>query len=584
MRTVHRLLGNFPVATANSLLVGSCLKSSWRFAVASRSVAETQRRLVLGLIRRAEATQFGQEHGFDRIRTVDEFRTRVPIRDYMGHLPYIEAIAEGRADVLTSDRVLLLQPSSGSTAPSKLIPFTDRLRREFMAGVEPWLANLYMNRKGLLSGSAYWAVTPPGNVAPSSDGPVPIGFDEDSRYFGAVEQLLLRRCMAVPDAVAAIDDMAACRYVTLLFLLRSQNLVLASVWNATFLTLLLKSIGAWTDRLLRDIQAGTLTPPCSLSPALHRQLSRLLKPKRRRAEQLSRILSDGCERGGFVRVWPRLKLVSCWCDGNAAAGAAELGELLPGVEIQPKGLMATEGIVSFPLLGQPGGALAVRSHFFEFIERCSELPTNDFSGCTTRLANELEQGRRYSVVLTTGGGLYRYYLGDLVEVVGFRGALPLLRFIGKEDDVSDMVGEKLHAAHVERVLQRVSRQFRTPSEFQMLAPHQSPMGSACYVLYVGDVAVDDGRLDEMAREIDSSLRENFHYDHSRNLGQLGPVRVFRVEGKGTPASEQRIAHLAACGRKMTTVKPRILEKDLDWAGAFAGRFVPSAEKSTEGKP
>ena len=169
-------------------------------------------------------------------------------------------------------------------------------------------------------------------------------------------------------------------------------------------------------------------------------------------------------------------------------------------------------------------------------------------------------------------------------MVGFRGSLPLLRFVGKEDDVSDMVGEKLHAAHVERVLQRVSGQFGTTAEFQMLAPHQPPVGAACYVLYVGNSEVDDGRLGEMAREIDSSLRENFHYDHSRKLGQLGPVRVFRVEGQGTPASEQRIAHLAACGRKMATVKPRILEKDLDWAGAFAGRFVPSAEKSVEGKP
>jgi len=36
--------------------------------------------------------------------------------------------------------------------------------------------------------------------------------------------------------------------------------------------------------------------------------------------------------------------------------------------------------------------------------------------------HELERGRLYSVILTTGGGLYRYALGDVVTVVGRVGA------------------------------------------------------------------------------------------------------------------------------------------------------------------
>ena len=50
-----------------------------------------------------------------------------------------------------------------------------------------------------------------------------------------------------------------------------------------------------------------------------------------------------------------------------------------------------------------------------------------------RLAHELERGRTYSVVVTTGGGLYRYRLGDLVNVVGFEAGCPLLRFVGREE-------------------------------------------------------------------------------------------------------------------------------------------------------
>ena len=46
----------------------------------------------------------------------------------------------------------------------------------------------------------------------------------------------------------------------------------------------------------------------------------------------------------------------------------QLRELFPQVEIQPKGLLATEGCVSFPLTRRPAPVLAVRSHFFEFQE------------------------------------------------------------------------------------------------------------------------------------------------------------------------------------------------------------------------
>src|SRR5205085_4734172 len=118
------------------------------------------------------------------------------------------------------------------------------------------------------------------------------------------------------------------------------------------------------------------------------------------------------------RIWPRLALISCWADAAAGQFLAELRQLFPEVEIQPKGLLATEGFVSFPLTDKPGAALALRCHFFEFEEL----------GGRCRLAHELDRGGRYRVVVTTAGGLYRYQLGDEVEVVGFLHQCPLIRF------------------------------------------------------------------------------------------------------------------------------------------------------------
>src|SRR5207249_3288149 len=132
----------------------------------------------------------------------------------------------------------------------------------------------------------------------------------------------------------------------------------------------------------------------------------------------------------LAETWPRLALISCWADAAAARCLGEVRALFPAVELQPKGLIATEGMVSLPLAGRPAPVLAARCHFFEFEEERAR------GRC--RLAHEVEAGGRYRVVLTTAGGLYRYQLGDVVEVVGFEGQCPLLRFLGKGDRVSDL--------------------------------------------------------------------------------------------------------------------------------------------------
>ena len=76
------------------------------------------------------------------------------------------------------------------------------------------------------------------------------------------------------------------------------------------------------------------------------------------------------------------------------------------------------------------------------------------------------------MVLTTGGGLYRYRLQDLVEVTGHTapgGGCPVLRFVGREGHVSDWFGEKLHERHVRTALEGVLAAGALQPEFAMLA-------------------------------------------------------------------------------------------------------------------
>ncbi len=205
------------------------------------------------------------------------------------------------------------------------------------------------------------------------------------------------------------------------------------------------------------------------------------------------------------KTWPHLRVISCWADANAAAPAAALAKKFPHATIQPKGLLSTEGFVTIPYDGE--NVLAYRSHFYEFRDGDD---AND-----TRLAHELEAGKRYRVILTTGGGLRRYDTEDVVEVTGYREQAPVLKFIGRANHVSDHFGEKLNEIFVRERLEIALRD--VPHTFAMLACDRD-----AYVLYLeSDVHVDVAALDD-------SLREAHHYDLARRLGQLAPLRLMRV--------------------------------------------------------
>jgi hypothetical protein len=262
-------------------------------------------------------------------------------------------------------------------------------------------------------------------------------------------------------------------------------------------------------------------------------------------------------------VWPRLALISCWADGAASLALPQLEELFPGVEVQPKGLLATEGVVSFPLLGQPAPVLAVRSHFFEFEE----------TGGGFRLAHEVEIGGRYRVVLTTGGGLYRYPLRDEVEIAGRLEQCPLLRFIGKADRISDLVGEKLAEAHVRSVLTSVFAGQRLSPRFALLAPILGPLTRyALFLQGAGDAA-------GVAAAVQAGLEANPHYRYAVELGQLAPVEVRLVPD----AVEAWLVYEGVClerGQKLGDIKPAALDP---WTG-WGERLRPTDDRTRSASP
>jgi hypothetical protein len=519
---------------ANALWVATCLPEWRRFERAAGRVEEAQIALLSNYLRQNKTTEYGARYHFDSIKSPSQYQERVALTTYDDYVEYIARIGEGQSSILTAEPVRMFEPSSGSTAASKLIPYTRRLKSEFQRGIAPWIYNLYTSMPDLQSGPAYWSITPLTEGKQFTPAGIPIGFESDSEYLGLFGKWFVDSVMAVPNYVKHISDVDSFRYITLLHLLRQRDLRLISVWNPTFLSLLLAELPDWWESLLMDIEGGTVSIP---------GMNLLLTPK----PELARILGRFSPHD-YKSIWPHLCLISCWMDGASASYARQLEEAFPNVSLQAKGLLATEAFVSMPIFGIEGSVLSANSHFFEFIDEAGDA----------LLAHQVERGKTYSVVVTTGGGLYRYQLQDVVEVIGHWKQIPRIRFVGKADHISDWFGEKLGERFVANSLEKVFSAHNISPAFAMLAPDDE--NGFRYVLYLES---DDGNA-ALAKDLDTALRENFHYDYCRKLGQIEDVQVVQVQH----GAETYLRACQARGQKLGNIKPSALQKTTGWRKWF----------------
>lgn len=485
-------------AIAGNLWRAACEPARRRLDRALEDPATAQRSVLERILNFHAASSYGVAHGLRPGMCTEEFQSALPIVSYADLEPWIERMKAGEPDVLHRGRPSAFERSSGSTSGAKWIPFQDDLRREFQEAVRAWMGDLYQRRPALGGGRAWWVVSPLAEPGAVTSGGIPVGLASDDEYLGRCEKRLaswLR--IANPTG----DNWQRGLEQTAGLLMEARDLRLISVWNPSYLLLL------WEIIVKR---CGGVADP--------------------------------------LEIWPRLTLISAWADAGAAGDAAKVRDLFPHTVFQPKGLLATEGVVTLPWQNDSAaGVPALHSHFFEFLE---------WPGGNCRLVHELEQGRSYEVLLTTSGGLWRYRLGDVVIVAGMERNTPRLRLEGRADGVCDLRGEKLNPLFVARIFAEAAQ------GFSLLAPGTDARHYICFT-----------RDPELTAElIDRSLRENPYYHHAREIGQLGGVRKFLI----ADPSPERIYQdrCRELGQRGGTVKVTALHRLSDWENWFHGEFVP----------
>lgn len=473
---------------------------------------QAQREIFKDLLRLAAQTRFGRDYGFADLQQLPfedaylKYRSRVPIRSYTEFWnDYFSRgwrqDAGGRSllldDMTWPGKIRLFCETSGTTAPSKFIPFSDQMfaanRRAALDLVACYLHRRHKSR--LFSGKLLYMA----------------GSTELSRLGEGVQS----------------GDMSA---ITLRYRPSYLNPFIAPD-AATSALPWEQKLEALARLLLNDpfIRGISGVPPWILL---------LLK----RCQEL----------GGkpLPQLLPNLELI---IHGGTSLKPYrnEFTQLFPGPRPQFLELLpSSEAFMAFQIPDEELMRLAPDyGVFFEFLP-VEEL--DDRGGAApdapcVPLA-EIEVGRRYAVILTTCAGLWRYHIGDTIR---FRAKSPLfIEFTGR-DKFLDRFEEKVTQGEVEEAVARANRFAEIDIREFMVGPEISARRHV-WVLAMGEGGRPDTEL--LARELDGVLRDlNADYATFRQQGRIGAPLVVPVgeeliyrwskEERGKLGGQSKIPHV-----------------------------------------
>jgi hypothetical protein len=365
-----------------------------RAELATQDVGACQSRLLLDLVGRAKETRFGRAHGFASIRTVADFQSRVPLRDYDAMWRHCWEKAFPRLEgVSWPAPIRFFALSSGTTTGvTKYLPVSDAMIRANQAAARDILVFHHASR--------------------------PATRVMDGRIF------MLGGSVAMRDLAPGIraGDLSGIAQAT------------APWWIAghRFPTGELAAIGDWEEKIARlgpasrsaDIRAVTGLP------------SWLLRFVER----------QGVDR--LVKLWPRLELVIHGGVGFAPY-RARFKALLEGSRAETREVFpASEGFFAIADRGDGEGMrlLVDRGVFFELV------PVEDLAAVQPRrlTVDQAETEVDYALAVTTCAGLWAYLVGDVVRFVQARP--PRVIVAGRTAWSLSAFGEHLVQAEIEAAL------------------------------------------------------------------------------------------------------------------------------------
>lgn len=418
--------------------------------------AEAQKKVFRTIIKEAASTRFGREHHFTEIEDYHDFRQAVPVNDYEGMRPYIDAILQGEENVLWPGKPLYLAKTSGTTSGVKYIPITkDSIHNHINSARNAILS--YVNETGRAQ------------------------FLDGNLIFLSGSPELTTKAGIHIGRLSGISNHHVPGY------LRSNQL-------PSFDT---NCIEDWETKLEKVIDE-TLHKPMSLisgiPPWVQMYFDRIMQ---RTGKRIKDVFPDfSLFIYGGVNFEPyKAKLFD------------SIGKTIDSIETYP----ASEGFIAYQDSQDNEGLLLLLNTgiFFEFIPVENYFDTNP-----RRLTiEEVELGKNYALVINSNAGLWGYSIGDTVRFV----SLDPYRIVvsGRIKHFLSAFGEHVIGEEVEKALNyAMERQPDTEVvEFTVAPMVNPPEGGLPYHEWLIEFSNEPADMERFASDIDERLRKlNVYYD------------------------------------------------------------------------
>ncbi|PKM87349.1 hypothetical protein CVU83_03120 [Candidatus Falkowbacteria bacterium HGW-Falkowbacteria-2] len=435
---------------------------------------DAQNKILRYLLRKGRHTVFGRDHGFDNIKSYDDYRRLVPLRRYEDIKVYIERLLHGERNVLWPEKINYFSKSSGTTgSKSKYIPVSNSaLNKCHYRGGRSLLAcyfaqnlnsNLLLGQNFALGGSK------------QAD---EIG---DGKYIADVSVILMKK----------LPWWAQLR--------RSPRFSVAAM-------------SEWEEKLSRISEIIAYQNIVSLSGVPSWNLA------------LAKKILEITGKSTLREVWPKLELFIH--GGTSMAPYREQFKSLVGADDMNylEVYNASEGFFAFQdklerndmLLFVDGGV------FYEF------LPMEEINKPKPRALglDEVELNKNYALVISTNAGLWRYIIGDTIKFTSLKPFRIVIT--GRTKSFINACGEELVVENADEAVKEACRQTESLVKEYMAAPlfGEGNEAVACHQ-WIFEFEKAPADLDAFGVYLDIELRRrNSDYEAKRHKDMnLGTPRI-----------------------------------------------------------
>ncbi|XP_075671985.1 indole-3-acetic acid-amido synthetase GH3.6 [Castanea sativa] len=304
----------------------------------------------------------------------------------------------------------------------------------------------------------------------------------------------------------------------------------------------------WT-LLCNDIRSGTMNPQIT-DPYVREAVMKILKPDPMLADFIEAECSKDSWQGIITRLWPNTKYVDVIVTGTMSQYIPILDYYSNNLPLVCTMYASSEcyfGVNLNPLCkpSEVSYTLIPTMCYFEF------LPVHRNNGVTNspnvpKALTEKEQqelvdlvdvklGHEYELVVTTYSGLYRYRVGDVLRVAGFKNKAPQFNFICRKNVVLSIDSDKTDEVELQNAVKNAVNHLMpfdaTISEYTSYADTKTIPGH--YVLFWelslnGSTPIPPSVFEDCCLTIEESLNSVYRQGRVSDKS-IGPLEIKIVE-------------------------------------------------------